>query len=140
MARRREGRIAALKLLYQKDLHPDVAPQAVTELLAEFVEDAPLRAFAWDLYEGTVTNLTAIDEQIQSVAHNWRLSRMTPTDRNVIRMGFFEMSKLNTPPAVVLNECIEIAKLFGTEQSGTFVNGILDKLIPQQTSSEPAPE
>ncbi len=135
MARRREGRIAALKLLYQKDLHPEVAPQAVTELLAELVEDSELREFAWDLYDGTVTNLEQLDAQIQAIAHNWRLSRMTPTDRNVIRMGLFEMTKLKTPAAVVLDECIEIAKLFGTENSGTFVNGILDKLIPNQTGS-----
>lgn len=99
-------------------------------MLVELVPDPELRAFAWSLYEGTLKNRDRLDEELQSVAHNWRVSRMTPTDRNVLRMGLYEMTELKTPAPVVIDECIEIAKLLGTENSGTFVNGILDKVIP----------
>jgi len=59
---------------------------------------------------------------------------MSPTDRNIIRMGIYEMTMMGTAPAVVLDECIEIAKAFGSNQSGQFVNGVLDKLIPEETA------
>ena len=65
---------------------------------------------------------------------------MAPTDRNVLRMGLYEMTKMGTPAAVVIDESIEIAREFGTENSSSFVNGILDKLIPATAAIVPAEE
>ena len=104
-------------------------------MLEELVSDPDLRKLAWQLYTGTLAERNKLDQQIQSVAVNWRVSRMSSTDRNVIRMGIYEMTVLQTPGPVVMDECIEIAKEFGTAQSGQFVNGILDKLKPAEAVS-----
>lgn len=93
----------------------------------ELGEDT-LFGFAWSLFTGIRENQEAIDERITAVASNWRVDRMAPTDRNVIRMGIFEIEQLETPAAVVINESVELAKEFGTGNSSSFVNGILDKL------------
>lgn len=135
MAQRRKAREAALQLLYQKDVNPDISEPTAREMLGEILEVDRLIDFTWQLYTGTLAARTALDERIQAVAENWSLQRMAPTDRNILRMGVFEMDAIKTPPAVVLDECIELAKLFGSEQSGPFVNGVLDKLIPE---TEPA--
>jgi len=130
MARRREARTAALQLLYQRDMNPDIDQHVAHEMLDDLVETEDLREFAWQIYAGTLSMRDEVDQKIQSVAQNWRVSRMSPTDRNIIRMGVYEMTMMGTAPAVVLDECIEIARLFGSPQSTTFVNGVLDKMIP----------
>jgi N utilization substance protein B len=71
-----------------------------------------------------------IDQKIESVAANWTVSRMPPTDRNAIRLGAFELLFTDTPHPVVIDEALELAKSFGSAQSAAFVNGILDKLVP----------
>ena len=98
------------------------------------LETEDLREFAWRIYTGTLSTIDDVDKKIQAVAENWRVSRMSPTDRNIIRMGVYEMTMMGTAPAVVLDECIEIAKAFGSVQSGQFVNGVLDKMIPEGTA------
>ena len=134
MARRREARTAALQLLYQRDLNPDIDQHVAHEMLDELVETENLREFAWQIYTGTLSIGEEVDRKIQAIAENWRVSRMSPTDRNIIRMGVYEMTMMGTAPAVVLDESIEIAKAFGSVQSGQFVNGVLDKLIPEVTA------
>ena len=142
MARRREARTAALQLLYQRDQNPDISQHIAHEMLDDLVETEDLREFAWQLYAGTLSICEDVDRRIQAVAENWRVSRMSPTDRNIIRMGIYEMTMMGTPAAVVLDECIEIAKAFGSAQSSQFVNGVLDKMIPEATraTSEPPAE
>lgn len=75
---------------------------------------------------------SAIDERITTIAVNWKLSRMAITDRNCLRLGAFELLYTDTPHRVVIDEALELAKKFGNAQSGSFVNGILDKLIPDR--------
>lgn len=84
----------------------------------------PLRALA----EGTLEKLSEIDELITSVATNWSLARMSVVDRNVLRLAAFELLSQNAPVKVVINEAIELAKKYGSADSGKFVNGVLDKL------------
>lgn len=103
-------------------------------MLDDLVETEELREFAWQIYTGTLSVSEDVDQKIQAIAENWRVSRMSPTDRNIIRMGIYEMTMMGTAPAVVLDECIEIAKSFGSVQSGQFVNGVLDRLIPEETA------
>ena len=83
------------------------------------------------LVEGALGMLDSIDELIRSVSQNWSLERMAATDRSVLRVACYELMKEETPPKVVLNEAIELAKKFGTEQSGAFVNGLLNKIASQ---------
>lgn len=133
MAGRSEARRFALQMLYLLDQNPEADKDRVQiELRRQFIEE-PLRQFTWSLISGVVASRDELDDVICRTATNWRLDRMAPTDRNVLRMGLYEMTKMGTPAAVVINESIEIAREFGTENSSSFVNGILDKLIPATT-------
>jgi transcription antitermination protein NusB len=86
------------------------------------------------LVQGTMDNREKIDEMIRGQADNWRLERMPPVDRNILRLAVYEMlHERETPKLVVLDEAIELAKKFGSEQSGRFVNGLLDGLLKQHT-------
>jgi N utilization substance protein B len=87
-----------------------------------------LVAFAQSLLAGVRLHQTELDAKLAAVTENWSLSRMAITDRNVLRLGAYELLYSDTPPRVVIDEAVELAKLFGTQQSGQFVNGILDRL------------
>ena len=90
--------------------------------------------YAKDLVRGTLDNQEKIDDLIRSQADNWRLERMPAVDRNILRLAIYEMMyEMETPKLVVLDEAIELAKKFGSEQSGRFVNGLLDGLLKQHT-------
>lgn len=90
--------------------------------------------FAQELVQGTLGNREKIDDLIRGQADNWRLERMPAVDRNVLRLAIYEMLfETDTPKLVVVDEAIELAKKFGSEQSGRFVNGLLDGLLKQHT-------
>lgn len=90
--------------------------------------------YAQELVRGCVAQMEKIDELIRSQADNWRLERMPAVDRNILRLAIYEMLvEKDTPKLVVLDEAIELAKKFGSEQSGRFVNGLLDGLLKQHT-------
>ncbi len=90
--------------------------------------------FAQELVQGTLDNREKIDELIRGQADNWRLERMPAVDRNVLRLAIYEMLfETGTPKLVIVDEAIELAKKFGSEQSGRFVNGLLDGLLKQHT-------
>lgn len=130
MARRSKARQVVLQMLFQCDLNADVGPHTVRAMINEQIEDRSLRNFSWSLYSGVMENRNAIDARIQRVAQNWSLDRMAPTDRNVLRMCVFEMLYSDTPPPVAVDEAIDLARTFGTNQSAPFVNGLLDQLMP----------
>jgi len=132
MGKRREGREAAVQFLFQDDLNKTDAA-AVAEALEEFwtlrESSARTRQFATELIQGVLANHDAIDERIKKVTANYELHRIAPVDRNVLRVAIYEMLYTSeVPPVVCINEAIEIAKRFGSEDSGRFVNGILDRL------------
>lgn len=88
--------------------------------------------YARKLVEGTLDHREEIDRMIRDQADNWRLERMPPVDRNILRLAIFEMlHERDVPKLVVVDEAIELAKRFGSEQSGRFVNGLLDGLLKQ---------
>jgi len=130
MARRSKAREVAVQMLYQVDLNPSVELQTVRQMVDESLDDEELQEFAWRLFVGVMEVRPMLDERIQSVAENWSLKRMAPTDRNVLRLGAFELINTSTPHRVVLDEAIELARVFGSAQSAQFVNGVLDKLVP----------
>lgn len=109
----------------------DQWPIPVREALKEFVEREGL-FFATALVAGARRNRPAIDAQIASAAEHWDLHRMAATDRNVIRLGAYEMLYTDTPPRVAIDETVELARRFGSADSAAFVNGILDRLLKNQ--------
>lgn len=97
-------------------------------LAPELVRQA--HAFAEELFEGTLERREAIDDLVTSQAENWRLERMPAVDRNILRLAVYElMAEPDVPPLVVLDEAIELAKRYGSDQSSSFVNGLLDGLL-----------
>lgn len=130
MARRSKAREVALQMLFQVDLNPDVDGRTVREMIAERLQDQDLRSFAWMLFAGVMESRAQLDEQIQAVATNWKLSRMAGTDRNCLRQGAFELLHTDAPYRVVIDEALDLARKFGSDQSAQFVNGVLDKLVP----------
>lgn len=116
-------------MLYQHDVgkHP---PAVILVTFWEMNEQPEkVRAFACDLFHGTIQRMKEIDRLIQSHTKHWRLSRMAAVDRNILRLAVFELvSDVKTPDTVVINEALEIAKKFSTNESAQFVNGILDSI------------
>jgi N utilization substance protein B len=111
----------------------DVGKNSKKEILQSFwqMNDPPEKAgdFANYLFEGTLGRLDEIDAVIRRHAKNWRLSRMAAVDRNILRLAVFEfISEGRTPETVVINEALEIARKFSTQESALFVNGILDSI------------
>ncbi len=137
MARRTKAREIALQMLFQHDMNPDVGAKTVRLQIAERLKDESLRKFAWELYAGTMESRPQIDARIESAAENWDLSRMAATDRNTLRLGVFELYFTDTPHQVVIDEAVELARKFGSAQSAQFVNGLLDRLIPEEKRDPP---
>jgi N utilization substance protein B len=136
LSRRHQAREVVLQMLFQKDLNPDVSADMIRAQMRELLDNnESLHRFAWSLFAGTIESIKAIDQKIETVASHWKVSRMPPTDRNAIRLGAFELLYTDTPYPVVIDEALELAKSFGTAQSAAFVNGILDKLVPESKRS-----
>jgi len=139
--RRSVAREMAVQMLYQSDLGGSPLPQIFhafdfSEYLTRVGKPQADEAFlfAQELVKGTLESREKIDEMIRGQADNWRLERMPAVDRNVLRLAIFEMlHETETPKLVIVDEAIELAKKFGSEQSGRFVNGLLDGLLKQHT-------
>jgi len=102
---------------------------AIHDFWREFPGDAEGRAYADELVRGVARNRDALDAQIRNVSTHWRLERMTPIDRNILRLGTFELGfQDEVPRAVAIDEAVELAKRYGTDNSSSFVNGVLDKV------------
>ena len=132
MGLRRIARECALQMLYEFD----VGRNPEEEILRTFWQrnDHPARVgdFANELFLGTITRLDEIDAVIQQHTKNWRLGRMAVVDRNILRLAVFEfLSGSRTPETVVINEALEIARKYSTQESALFVNGILDSIKNQ---------
>jgi N utilization substance protein B len=132
MARRTKAREIALQMLFQIDLNPEVGRSTIRTMIDERLEESDLADFAWGLFTGVMEFRDLLDEKIQTIAPHWKLSRMAATDRNTLRLGAFELIQTDTPIRVVINEALELARRFGTDQSAQFVNGVLDKLVPPE--------
>ena len=128
---RRKAREDALQILYQLDLNHDLTPAAgLRHFQAFFAKDGvALDEFTQRLVTGVTENLKAIDTTIINVSEHWRPDRMAVVDRNILRLGVFELEHCDDIPATVsINEMIEVAKQFGSENSAAFINGILDRV------------
>ena len=140
MLRRSRAREVVLQLLYQDDLNPDRQVSPDVEFFQQRLHNnQELIEFAQSLLNGVRRNRGELDEALGKHAANWSLARMAVTDRNVLRLGAFEILYSDTPGRVAINEAVELAKRFGAKQSPQFVNGILDGLLPdnEKFASEP---
>ena len=132
MKSRTRARQLALQFLYQVDLLGQEKIQDLTGFLKGEEKPGDARTYARHLVEGTLEARESLDGTIQSVAQNWEISRMAVIDRNVLRLATFELLMCDDiPPNVAINEAIELGKRFSTAQSGSFINGILDKIKSQ---------
>jgi len=154
MGKRREARERAVQFLFQYDLNPT---QELDDALNQFwesqraaaiaeekgpanwgepvelpppsVDEAAIRVFAEPLIKGTLEHRDESDELIKKHAQNWEVHRIAAVDRNILRLAIYEMlHRDDIPPVVSINEAVDIAKKFSTQDSGKFVNGILDKI------------
>jgi N utilization substance protein B len=136
MAKRSRAREVALQVLYQDDLNPPQNPTAGTLFIARRLRGDDLVAFAQSLVTGVREHRDELDRLLEQTADHWSLSRMAATDRNVLRLGAFELLFSETPERVAINEAVELAKRYGSRQSAQFVNGILDRLLREHRKPE----
>ena len=131
MGKRREGREAAVQLLFHWDMNVR-QPLEETDLDAFWqlrTANQPTKEFATRVAAGVIAEQGTIDEKISRYTANYELKRISAVDRNILRVAIYEMLFCNdVPPIVAINEAIDIAKKFGTEESGKFVNGVLDRV------------
>jgi N utilization substance protein B len=129
MSKRREGRETAVQLLFSREFTPGESEHDVDGFFKIHTAKGEVRAHAEALYRGVSERLTELDGLIEPVLENFRMERLSGVDRNILRVALYEMHHCpEVPPVVAISEAVEIAKRFGGEQSGKFVNGVLDKL------------
>jgi transcription antitermination factor NusB len=132
MSLRHKGRELGLQVLFQWDIHQTTAGW-LDEFWQEHQPSPDIRRFADQLIDGVLKHVSELDALIGRYAENWTVTRMAVIDRNVLRMAAYELLYLADIPArVTLNEAIDVVKRFGDEQSGAFVNGILDRILREE--------
>jgi len=136
MGVRRRGRELALQILYQHELVGG-SLEEIFDSFSDLAQAPPVaRDFAVALASGVTARREEIDASLELQADNWRLERMAVVDRNVLRLAMFELLfQTETPPAVVIDEAIEVAKRFGSERSGQFINGVLDGFLQRKRAT-----
>ena len=143
MPSRHRSRERALQVLFQADIRLQQPAEAIAAYYkslysAEEEEGAPPvpDPFMEDLVHGTRGEVAEIDRRISAHSEHWRLERMPVVDRNILRMAVYEMTKIGTPVAVVIDEALELARRFSSEESVAFVNGVLDAVSRETPVSE----
>lgn len=136
MTRRSRGREVALQVLYQIEQNAGVPAAEVRQFInRRLLGDRKLVEFTEELIDGVRAHQARIDGLIGQVAENWRLDRMAAIDRNILRLGAYEVVfHAEVPAKVAINEALELAKRYSTAQSSRFVNGILDRVLQLHTS------
>jgi N utilization substance protein B len=134
MGLRRQARERAVQALYQLDSNDSLGSGQTAETLRVFWQslepaEPEVEVLAAPLIQGVLNHLSELDQAVEQVSVNWRVSRMAKVDRNVLRLGAFELlHRPDVPPKVAINEAIDIGTRYGSEESGAFINGILDKI------------
>jgi N utilization substance protein B len=135
---RRRGRELALQMLYALDMNPSNPPTSSRQMLDDVGIDFDTLDFAEDLVRGVTENRELIDQKIHEKSKNWSIPRMARVDLNILRMATYELlMRKDIPKNVSINEAIEVAKKFGTEDSPAFINGILDEIaadVPEKSN------
>ena len=129
MGRRRKSREAALQVLYQLNITKQDATTALTRYQEHFLSHGEADDFVKRLVVGVLEYFPQLDRLIEQYSENWRLDRINMIDRNILRIALYELLYCEEiPPKVTINEAIDLGKRFGSEDSGSFINGILDRI------------
>ncbi len=129
MGKRRKARELAMQALYYMDIGKDISRARIELFLECFKPSENVDSFFEKLTDGVIDHWERIDEVIETFSNNWKISRMSCVDRNILRIAVFELLFCpDIPPKVTINEAIDIGKKYGTEESGGFINGILDSI------------
>jgi N utilization substance protein B len=129
MSRRSRAREVALQMLFEDDVNPRASVEQTKEFLAARLRAPDLEEFCLSLIQGVRRNQGELDALLAQSADNWSIDRMAATDRNVLRLGAYEIMYAETPDRAAINEAVELAKRFGSANSAPFVNGILDRVL-----------
>lgn len=128
MSGRHEARTLAIQFLFQRDFNPGNLEEQLTQFWSDHDASGKVRQFAEELIRGVEAHRAALDEKIQQCAENWDVRRMGAVDRNVMRLALYEMEmRPEIPPVVSIDEAVQLAKELSSDESGRFVNGILDR-------------
>ena len=129
MGRRRQSREAALKLLYALDITREDVKEVLRTRWAKAIMPDEIRDFTTTLVTGVIRHWNEIDAFIQECSTNWSLERIGLVERNILRFAIYELCFLpDIPPNVTINEAVEVAKKYGTEEAPAFINGVLDRI------------
>ncbi len=129
MGKRHKARELALVLLYELEFRPGEREAVLKNFWEDRAFPADAQQFTESLVRGTLEHLEEIDRLVSQNATHWSLARIAPVERNILRLATFELLyRDDIPERVAINEAIELAKLYGSEESGAFVNGILDQI------------
>ena len=132
--KRREAREAAIQFLFNHDLGSGDGTKELEAFWNLRPASEAVRKFALPLIEGALQHRADIDARIEKCVDNYQINRIAAVDRNILRLAIYEMFyREDIPPVVSINEAIELAKRFGTEESGRFVNGVLDRIKMELT-------
>jgi len=135
---RRRARVVALQALFEVDTAHHEPARSFEARLEENPLPTPATDFSRELLYGVLRNMAHLDEVIQRIAPEWPIEQMAPIDRNILRLAAYEiMSDADTPPKVVINEAVELAKIFGSDSSSRFVNGVLGTLLTNRSQLAP---
>jgi transcription antitermination protein NusB len=136
MSLRSRAREIAMQALYQVEMQPAADPVALERFLVGRLQQPVLVRFAKGLVDGVRSHVGELDVALDARAENWRVARMAATDRTILRIAVYELLHTETPPAVAVNEAIELAKRYGTASSGRFVAGILGRLMADRAAAK----
>ncbi len=129
MGTRHEARELALKALYRIDICGGASNEDLSLFFESFPADPSVRQFAMKLIDGVCGDIPALDRQVAEALEHWSIRRLSRVDHNILRMALFELLRIDDIPArVTIDEAIELAKCYGDQDSGRFVNGVLDQL------------
>jgi len=132
MSRRSRAREVALQMLFEEDVNPRANIERTKAFLHARLNNPDLEEFCLSLILGVRRNQQELDALLEQTADNWSIDRMAATDRNVLRLGAYELLYTDTPGRAAINEAVELAKRFGSTNSAPFVNGILDRFLHRE--------
>ncbi|QDU60846.1 hypothetical protein Pan216_16980 [Planctomycetes bacterium Pan216] len=132
MSTRRRAREVAMQALFRYDVNPTTSPEEIDAFLSGRLHFPELETFCRSLVDGVRSNRQAIDATITDALENWRMGRLAPVDRNVLRLAVYELTvERGNPVAVVINESLEICRRYSSAESVAFANGVLDRIASQ---------
>lgn len=135
---RRKARETALQVLYRMDMAEDAASEDYGGEMDGLAEGTEARLYCEELIKGVVRNRAEVDRLIEANSDNWTVARMAVVDRNILRVAVYELKYSDVPYKAVIDEAVELAKRFGSAESGAFINGIVDNARKAIDREEPA--